>query len=85
MGRTTETSQIQIQTMVLTTWFLNLPLDEYIDNTKVQSLKFEFKTHEAQLKDKKPKERSRRPSRERKNHKASKCHKKWQTKQNGKS
>jgi hypothetical protein len=27
-----------------TTWFLNLPLDEYIDNTKAQSLNFESKT-----------------------------------------
>jgi hypothetical protein len=27
-----------------TTWFLNLPLDEYIDNTNVQSLNFESKT-----------------------------------------
>jgi hypothetical protein len=53
--RTTKISRIQIQTkaiqllitnqtMVLTTWFLNLPLDEYIDNTKAQSLNFELKT-----------------------------------------
>jgi hypothetical protein len=35
------------QTKVLTTWFLNLPLDEYIDNRKAQSLNFESKTHEA--------------------------------------
>jgi hypothetical protein len=40
--------------MVLTTWFLNLPLDEYIDNTKAQSLNFESKTHETQLEDQKP-------------------------------
>jgi hypothetical protein len=32
------------QTKVLTTWFLNLPFDESIDNTKAQSLKFESKT-----------------------------------------
>jgi hypothetical protein len=31
------------QTKELTTWFLNLPLDEFIDN-KAQSLKFESKT-----------------------------------------
>jgi hypothetical protein len=37
------------QTKVLTTWFLNLPLYEYIDNTKAQSLNLESKTHEAQL------------------------------------
>jgi hypothetical protein len=42
---------ITTQTKVLTTWFLNLPLDEYIDNTKAQSLNFESKTHEAQLED----------------------------------
>jgi hypothetical protein len=34
------------QTKELATWFLNLPLDEYIDNTKAQSLNFESKTHE---------------------------------------
>jgi hypothetical protein len=32
------------QTKVLTTWFLNLPLDEYIDNKKAQSLNLESKT-----------------------------------------
>jgi hypothetical protein len=31
------------QTKVLTTWFLNLPLDEYIDK-KTQSLNFKSKT-----------------------------------------
>jgi hypothetical protein len=41
------------QTKILTTWFLNLPLDEYIDNKKAQSLKFKSKTHEAQLEDQK--------------------------------
>jgi hypothetical protein len=71
-GKTTEASQIQIQTEAsqlhimyqtkgLTTWFLNLPLDEYIDNTKAQSLNLESKTHEAQLEDQKPR-------------KAKKCH-----------
>jgi hypothetical protein len=35
---------ITYQTKVLTTWFLNLPLDESIDNKKTQSLKFESKT-----------------------------------------
>jgi hypothetical protein len=51
---------------------------------KTQSLKFESKTHEAQLEDQKPKKSSRRSSRRRKNHKASKWHEIWQTKQNGK-
>jgi hypothetical protein len=37
------------------TWFLNLPFDEYIDNTKAQSLNFESKTREAHLEDQKPK------------------------------
>jgi hypothetical protein len=32
------------QTKVLITWFLNLPLNESIDNTKAQSLNFESKT-----------------------------------------
>jgi hypothetical protein len=31
------------QTKELTTWFFNIPLDEFIDNKK-QSLKFESKT-----------------------------------------
>jgi hypothetical protein len=48
------------------------PLDEYIDNTKVQSLNFESKTHEAQLEAQKPKKSSRKSSRRRKNRKASK-------------
>jgi hypothetical protein len=39
------------QTMELTTRFLNLPLDEFIDNKKVQSLN--LKPHEAQLEDQK--------------------------------
>jgi hypothetical protein len=44
---------ITTQTKALTTWFLNLPLDEYIDKTKAQSLNFESKTHEAKLEDQK--------------------------------
>jgi hypothetical protein len=72
-----ETSQIQIQIeasqllityqiKVLSTWFLNLPLDEYIGNKKVQSLKFESKTHEAKLEDQKAKKSSRGSSRRKK-------------------
>jgi hypothetical protein len=72
------------KTKVLTTWLLNLPLVEYIDNTKAQSLNFKSMTHEAQLEDQKPNESSRRLSRRRKNHKASKWHEKRQTKQNDK-
>jgi hypothetical protein len=48
------------RTKVLTTWFLNFPLDEYIDNIKAQNLNFESKTHEAQLEDQKPRKRSSR-------------------------
>jgi hypothetical protein len=32
------------QTKLPTTWFLNLSLDEYINNKKAQSLNFESKT-----------------------------------------
>jgi hypothetical protein len=56
-GKTIKTSRIRIQTKAsqllittqtnaLITWFLNLPLDEYIDNTKTQNLNFKSKTHE---------------------------------------
>jgi hypothetical protein len=45
---------ITSQTKVLTIWFFNLSLDEYLDNTKAQSLNFESKTHETQLEDRKP-------------------------------
>jgi hypothetical protein len=40
---------ITTQTKALTTWFFNLPLNEYIDNTETQSLNFESKTQEEQL------------------------------------
>jgi hypothetical protein len=62
------TSQLLItnQTNVLTTWFLNLHLDKYIDNTKAQSWNFDSKAHEAQLDEQKPKKSSRRSSRRRK-------------------
>jgi hypothetical protein len=48
------------QTKKLITWFLNLPLDEYIDNTKEQSLNFESKTHETWLEDQKAKKKLKR-------------------------
>jgi hypothetical protein len=41
--------------------------------TKAQRLKFESKTHEAQLEDQKPRKNSRSSSRRKKNRKAS-CH-----------
>jgi hypothetical protein len=65
----------------VTTWFLNLPFDEYIDNTKAQNLNFESKTHEAQLENQKPKKISRRSSRRRRNHKTSKWQKSGKPKQ----
>jgi hypothetical protein len=46
--------------------------------TKAQSLKFESKTHEAQLEDQKAKKSSRMPSRRRKTTKANKRHEKRQ-------
>jgi hypothetical protein len=61
---------ITTQTKTLTTWFLNLPHDEYIDNTKAQRLNFESKTHEAQIEDQKSKKNSKMSSRRRKNCKA---------------
>jgi hypothetical protein len=45
------------QTKVLTTWFLNLSLDEYIDNKNHKVLNFESKTQEAQLEDPKVEEK----------------------------
>jgi hypothetical protein len=45
------------QTKVLTTWFLNLPLDEYIDNKTHKVLNCDSMTHEAQLEDPKTKEK----------------------------
>jgi hypothetical protein len=43
------------QTKLLTTWFLNLPLDDW--QQKAQNLNFESKTHEAELEDPKAKEK----------------------------
>jgi hypothetical protein len=68
----------------LTTWFLNLPLDEYIDNTKAQSFNFESKTHEVQLEDQKPRKSSRRSSSRRKNYNTTKGAKSSKAKKNGK-
>jgi hypothetical protein len=45
------------QTKELTTWFLNLPLDESIDNKKHKDLSLNVRPHEAQLEDPKNHER----------------------------
>jgi hypothetical protein len=42
---------ITYKTKVLTTWFLNLPLDEFIDNKKHKVWSSNSKPHEAQLED----------------------------------
>jgi hypothetical protein len=47
------------QTKVLTIWFLNLPLDEYIDNKKFKVWILNSRPHEAQLEDQKSKKSSR--------------------------
>jgi hypothetical protein len=47
------------QTKQLTTWFLNLPLDESIDNKKHKVWSSNLKPHEAQLEDQKIKKSSK--------------------------
>jgi hypothetical protein len=67
------------QTKELTTWFLNLPLDESIDN---KSTKFKVRIQDPMkhsYKTQKAKKRSRRSSRRRKTTKASKRHEKRQS------
>jgi hypothetical protein len=67
------------QTNKLTTWFLNLPLDESIDN---KDTKFEVQIQDPMkhsLKIEKAKKSSRRSSRRRKTAKASKRHEKRQS------
>jgi hypothetical protein len=67
------------QTNKLTTWFLNLPLDESIDN---KGTKFEVQIQDPMkhsLKIEKAKKCSRRSSRRRKTAKASKRHEKRQS------
>jgi hypothetical protein len=68
----------------LTTWFLNLPLDESIDNKRYKVWSLNLRPHEAQLKDQKAKKSSRRSSRRRKIAKISKRKKSGKAKQNGK-
>jgi hypothetical protein len=60
------------QTKELTNWFLNLPLNESIDNKKHKVWSSNPKPHEAQLDDQKVKKSSIRSSRKRKNRKAKK-------------
>jgi hypothetical protein len=69
------------QTKVLTTWFINLPLDKCIDNQKAQILNFESKTSRSTTRRLKAKRSSRRSSRRGKNHKANKRHEKRQNKE----
>jgi hypothetical protein len=69
------------QTNELTTWFLNLLLDESTDNKKHKVWSSNPKHHEAQLEDQKG---SRMSFKRRKSRKANKKHKKRQAKQNGK-
>jgi hypothetical protein len=72
------------QTKVPTIWFLNLPLNESIDN---KNIKFEVQIQDPMKhnwKTKKSKKTSRMSSRGRKNYKANKRQKKQQTKKNDK-
>jgi hypothetical protein len=73
-----------ISTKVLTTWFLNLPRDESIDNKKHKVWRSNQKPYEAQLEDQKPTKSSRRSSRRRKSRKTNKSHEKRQASQKGK-
>jgi hypothetical protein len=57
------------QTKKLTTWLLNLPLDESIDNKKYEARSSNPRPREAQLENQKAKKSSRRSSKRRKNHK----------------
>jgi hypothetical protein len=67
----------------LTTWFLNLPLNESIDNKKHKVWSLNPKPHESLLEDEKTKKWSRMWSRRRKNRSPTKARKvanqaKWQ-------
>jgi hypothetical protein len=67
----------------LTTWFLNLPLDESIENKRHKVQSSNSRAHEAKLEEQKPIKSSRMSFSRRKNRKANKRHKERQTKQNG--
>jgi hypothetical protein len=72
------------QTKVLITWFLNLPLDESIDNKKHKIWSLNPRPHESQLEDQKARKSSRISSRRKKNRKNNKRHEKRQTKEKSK-
>jgi flagellum-specific peptidoglycan hydrolase FlgJ len=72
------------QTKELTSWFLNLLLDAFIDNKKHKVLSSNPRAHESNLEDWKAKKSSKRSSRRRKNRKANKRHEKRQTKEKSK-
>jgi hypothetical protein len=72
------------QTKELTTWFLNLPLDESIDNKRHEVWSSNLIPHEAQLEDQKPTESSRRSSRKSKTTKVNKIHEKQQNNEKSK-
>jgi hypothetical protein len=67
------------QTKELTTWFLNLPIDESINNKRHKVWSLNPRPDEAQLEDQKPTKSLRRSSRRRKTAKANKRHEKWQS------
>jgi hypothetical protein len=48
------------QTKELATWFLNLPVDESIDNKKYKVWSLNPKAHEAQLEDQKSQEKRKK-------------------------
>jgi hypothetical protein len=66
------------QTKELTTWFLNLPLDESIDNKRHKVWSSNPRPYEAQLEDQKPMKSSRKSSKRRKIAKANKRREKRQ-------
>jgi hypothetical protein len=67
------------QTKELTTWFLNLLLDESIDNKRYKVWSLNPRPHEAQLEEQKTYKSSKRSSRRKKSRKASKRHEKQQS------
>jgi hypothetical protein len=71
------------QTKELTTWFLNRPLDESINNKKYKVRNWDPKSHETQLEDQKPRKAPEGHLEEGKTIRPAKRHEKQQTKQNG--
>jgi hypothetical protein len=67
------------QTKEVTTWFLNLPVDQSINNKKHKVWSSNPKPHEAQLEDQKAKKSSRWSSKRKKPAKASKRQEKRQS------